>query len=374
MRLYTSWVRVTPATQEKVNKELAAFVEQIAPLFRGRAITYVDIGAFTGSVYAGLRSAGLRIHDAHLVEPNPRLIDELTQRFDGDHRVVAHNLAVGDADGEAHLELRDSMTRIVSEPGSRASAVVQVTSLDALMARQGVEHVHLLKVDVEGHELDVLAGAGGLLSAQAVDVIYIEAGMSGESAQQVHHRDIELVLEAHGYRLMGVFEQVHEWIQDLPTLRRANLGFVSQKFAESHPFRLSRELQAAEQRIDELTRERNALAASIDEAEAALSRPPGSSAARELSTPLGAAIERLRHDRDAYLAWGVETELRLNRVTRSRWWRITRYPRGAVRRIRTRLGLPTMGPVSPVRRPSESAAPVVTTANPPDVQTQPPAG
>jgi FkbM family methyltransferase len=51
---------------------------------------------------------------------------------------------------------------------------VQVESLESWAASAGVKAVDVLKIDVEGHELDVLRGAGTLLSC--VGVIQFEFG------------------------------------------------------------------------------------------------------------------------------------------------------------------------------------------------------
>ena len=48
--------------------------------------------------------------------------------------------------------------------------------LDDFAAREGIDRIDLLKIDVEGHELEVLMGASGLLSSNAVEVVQFEFG------------------------------------------------------------------------------------------------------------------------------------------------------------------------------------------------------
>ena len=109
------------------------------------------------------------------------------------------------------------------------------------------QRISLLKLDVEGYEPQVLAGAAGLLAAQAIDLVYVEAGMDPDGAQQSYYREIEDRLRGHGYRLFRIYEQMHEWPEDSPLLRRVNLAFMSTDFAQRHPFRLTRELAALRQ-------------------------------------------------------------------------------------------------------------------------------
>lgn len=51
---------------------------------------------------------------------------------------------------------------------------VSLDTLDNYCERKGVTSIQLLKVDAEGHDLNVLRGAAGMLSRQAIDIIEFE--------------------------------------------------------------------------------------------------------------------------------------------------------------------------------------------------------
>ena len=77
--------------------------------------------------------------------------------------------ACGAAGGVATLYLRSSVTHSL-DPGwhtdldrGAGSEVVPVTTLDAECDRRGIDHLHLLKIDTEGAEVQVLQGAAGIL-------------------------------------------------------------------------------------------------------------------------------------------------------------------------------------------------------------------
>jgi FkbM family methyltransferase len=57
-----------------------------------------------------------------------------------------------------------------------ATEPIDVQTLDAFCEEQGVGHIDLLKLDVEGHELAVLRGAERMLSAGRVSMIQFEFG------------------------------------------------------------------------------------------------------------------------------------------------------------------------------------------------------
>ena len=56
------------------------------------------------------------------------------------------------------------------------SEEVEVLPLDEYCALNHISHIHLLKIDDEGHELDVLGGALDMLKNQAIDIITFEFG------------------------------------------------------------------------------------------------------------------------------------------------------------------------------------------------------
>lgn len=53
---------------------------------------------------------------------------------------------------------------------------MHINTLEAYCKMHNIEHIHLLKLDVEGHELDVLNGALGLFAKNAIDIVTFEFG------------------------------------------------------------------------------------------------------------------------------------------------------------------------------------------------------
>ena len=63
-------------------------------------------------------------------------------------------------------------------PGEGRGETVEVTTLDAFAQEHDVPRIHLLKVDAEGHDLEVLRGARRTLEAGRVDVVQVECGIA----------------------------------------------------------------------------------------------------------------------------------------------------------------------------------------------------
>ena len=230
--------------------KLGAFLHDLEPFFYRRPLVYVDVGAHRGDIFAEICASSLKIQEAHLIEPNPMTFSALERRvvaLEADRFAICHHLALSDRPGRLRLRDADTMTKVIGPAGEDADPdakafEVEARTLDALAQGFTVPHVSLLKIDVEGHEAEVLAGAQRLLEAAAIDLIYIEAGLDPEGVQQTYYRAIEDLLRPYRYRLFRIYEQTHEWLNDSPLLRRANFAFMSAAFAERNPFLLSRDL------------------------------------------------------------------------------------------------------------------------------------
>lgn len=115
----------------------------------------VDIGANIGavSVYAASRGAHVIA-----VEPEPSNTEMLRRNIalNGyDDRIRCHQLAVTDAAGHAHIMPAHGGSRLTRDGGWE----VETVSLDQLFTLAGVEECAVLKIDVEGTEYDIIAGA-----------------------------------------------------------------------------------------------------------------------------------------------------------------------------------------------------------------------
>jgi len=78
-----------------------------------------------------------------------------------------------EGDGSSHASLhREVFERIHQRP--HTSRVVPVTTIDDYVRQHSIDFISLLKVDVEGHELEVLKGATTTIREKKVDVVQFE--------------------------------------------------------------------------------------------------------------------------------------------------------------------------------------------------------
>ncbi|MGF6788711.1 FkbM family methyltransferase [Paraburkholderia sp. 35.1] len=249
----------------KANKGDADIDDLLADLelfFNGKAIIYVDVGAYVGDVFLKIKrsSKKFRIHEAHLFEPNPNSYARLMSKIAGSDSPVVHayNLAIAESSDAHRFIPAKSMTKalsadLVSEIGPDDVFTARCVSLDSQAPIFTDGKINLLKIDVEGKEMDVLASARKLFESQSVDIIYIEVGFNRSGTQQTYFAEVDQFLQAFGYRVLRIYEQKEEWMRDSPLLRRANIAYMSERFANAHPLKLMQELQELKNRLNELT-------------------------------------------------------------------------------------------------------------------------
>jgi FkbM family methyltransferase len=125
----------------------------------------MDIGANIGCV--SLRwSQSNPSGQIYALEPHPETFKTLQKNLAINHvkNVVAINQAVGRVAGKISFQVtNNNMARAVdSEMDSMSNSRIMdivATTLDDLVAQYALKRIHLLKIDVEGYEVECLSGA-----------------------------------------------------------------------------------------------------------------------------------------------------------------------------------------------------------------------
>lgn len=233
---------------------LNGFIEDMLPFFYGKRVVYVDVGAYTGDVFKAVCESSLGVKESYLFEPNPINFEKLQGTLEKLKRknVFLYNWALSDSEGEVTLSLMSDLSKVTERDGlvdNVKYAKAKCVRLDSVVEGITGKHVSILKIDVEGFEMSVLAGAAKTFDEQAVDVIYIEAGYDPDNTQQCYYRKIEDYFNSKGYYLYKIYEQKNNWMADSPFLRRVNLAFMSKSFSNNHPYKIVKELYAKDQAL-----------------------------------------------------------------------------------------------------------------------------
>ena len=164
---------------------------------------FVDVGAHIGLyTVAAARRVG-PTGKVHAFEADPTTVRSLAAhaRMNGvDDIVRVHPLAVGDHTGTIPYDARGNSQSAVVPADGLGETYVALTTLDG--ALRGVA-VSVIKIDVEGYELQVLRGAGGLLAdtVRAPRAIYVEMHPYAWPGHGVAFEDVRDLLESFDYRL-----------------------------------------------------------------------------------------------------------------------------------------------------------------------------
>lgn len=140
----------------------------------------IDCGAHIG-LYSRLASRILRNKGRLLaIEPNPEVLGFLKENLaDAEASTVdIHQLGLYRKVGEMNLYLGheglSGYSSLVNAGVSDLSVTVPVTTLDTLLEEVGLARVDFMKIDVEGAEIDVLAGAEASIARGALPLIQVE--------------------------------------------------------------------------------------------------------------------------------------------------------------------------------------------------------
>jgi len=139
-----------------------------------------DIGAnvgYTSVLYAdkvGTNGSVLAI------EPSPRAFKHLTRSIRNYTCIKAIQIALSDKSGEVEFLERAALDRsCVTIKNCKSSIKIMTSTLDELWIRQAYNAPKFIKIDVEGHEINVFRG-GSKLIREKLPIIQFEALTSDE--------------------------------------------------------------------------------------------------------------------------------------------------------------------------------------------------
>ncbi len=173
-----------PNTIETVGKDLiingiyeSKTISLIQKLLRNEGI-FFDVGANIGSIT--LPVAKLSNAKVHAFEPS-RLSFQYLEKNVSDNNlknVTLNNVAVHSIDGKEftfyEAEEKYGNSSLTSIYHKQTEYKVNSISLDAYCKRNRITKIDVLKVDVQGYELDVLQGAENLIKNKSINYIIFE--------------------------------------------------------------------------------------------------------------------------------------------------------------------------------------------------------
>ena len=189
---------------------VAASVEHRTVIAGLDLATVVDVGANVGQFSLLVTSLHAQAR-VFAFEPLPDAADRFARLFAGNDRVRLHRAALGPEPGTAilHISARNDSSSLlpIAEaqqrifPGTQEVGTVSVPvgPLADFVSRDELAAPALLKIDVQGFELEVLRGAAALLDA--FDWLYIEASWVALYEGQALAEEVIAFAADHGFTL-----------------------------------------------------------------------------------------------------------------------------------------------------------------------------
>lgn len=182
----------------------------------------VDVGANKGDTVARFVET-FPTAEVWALEPHPDTFAGMAQRFAGSPRVRPRRLALSSRAGTSTLHSYTNAAINALSPveqgaeglidGSVVAAAtveVELQSLRQFCATEGLERIDILKLDTQGHELEILQGERELLCSGKVRFILVELLFSPLYATQAKAGEVISLLESCGFKLFDFYDFVYD--------------------------------------------------------------------------------------------------------------------------------------------------------------------
>lgn len=203
------------------------FDEIYSKLFDNRrngSIIIFDVGSHRGESIERFRKI-FPGSIVHAFEPEKVNFSILEKKYREDQNIILNNCGVGNLNGSLtyhsfektdvggfhQIDINDPWTKIRSlqhgttpQSFETSSYDVPVIKLDNYVNKYGPKHIHLLKIDTQGFEDEVLKGCSDTLKDNIIDFIELEIIIKGPYKKTLHFKDIENILSPLGYSLYGI--------------------------------------------------------------------------------------------------------------------------------------------------------------------------
>ncbi len=167
-------------------KFIDAFFEQNR-IHKGE-LTIFDVGANVGNYTQMLTEKCQKYSisaNIHAFEPTMSCLQVLKSKFTTNKHISICNKAVSNTEGTQFIYFDKAQSGMASlhrrdlkalDIELNLSEKIETIRLDNYIETNKIEHIHLLKIDIEGHEIAAFEGLGKYLNADFIDFIQFEYG------------------------------------------------------------------------------------------------------------------------------------------------------------------------------------------------------
>jgi len=231
---FQKWKEVHKVMDESILKHIADNFFSV--IGTGTVNTIFDVGAHAG---ATSNKFALDFPNAKIfaTEPSKKNYDVLVSNTKKNPKIITSNWAFSDKDTEGqffHSENSQCNSLKIPWKHTGTSETVKIIRIDTFCKKEGINRINILKIDTEGHELEVLKGAKEMLEGGNIDIIYVECGFKPGDTCHSNFFQIANLLCAYNYNVAGFTETSNFMWSDVYTLLYCNAIFVRGQQLRKH--------------------------------------------------------------------------------------------------------------------------------------------
>ncbi len=178
--------------------------------------TIFDVGANIGqtSLFLNRYFPQSTIFSFEPVKDTYNILQAKTHKF---HNIRNFQYALAKKEEEQFLVLREDSQlntlvkeKVATRTDTEITETIKIVALDNFAQEHYIEQIDLLKIDVQGYELEVLSGAKYYLDNNLIKFIYAEISFEPNNPECQYFETLNKFLEANNFSLSGFYE-IFRW-------------------------------------------------------------------------------------------------------------------------------------------------------------------
>ncbi|MEO6231212.1 MAG: FkbM family methyltransferase [Ferruginibacter sp.] len=189
-------------------------------LFNNQHLVIFDVGANRGHTVQRFLDL-FTSSKIFAFEPYPTLATEIKNRYAENLQVKVEEVGISNSRNQLQFYVNrsiDTSSLLASrkiglnsdtQVENVKTITVPVKTIEDVFQENGLERINILKLDIQGSELNALKGAKNLLEAKKIDLIYTEAYFVQQYVNQPLFHEIADYLLRHGYLLQDIYNPIY---------------------------------------------------------------------------------------------------------------------------------------------------------------------
>ena len=175
------------------------------------------VGAHLGQTTLHFRKVFPTAH-IHSFEPFPENFRMLELKTKGMHGIHTNQAALGSSKGFANMQKGHSDQAHSIRPKAdfennpdeeNKLPKVRLDTIDSYLQKERISSIDLLKIDVEGYELEVLKGAENALEKGMVQAVLAECDFDPVDTQHTYFNDLWNFMMGKNFSFFGLYDVIH---------------------------------------------------------------------------------------------------------------------------------------------------------------------